>query len=85
MRVMVKKRGGKSKREKQRNSSTLLRQKTIYLKVLLQKVFKITTERSPGSLTATVDGAADLTARNLPQCEEFNAKPLSSLPDYFWS
>ena len=34
------------------------------------KVFEITTESSPASLTATVDGAAYLTARNLPQLEE---------------
>ena len=53
--------------------------------VLLQKVFEITTESSPASLTATLDGAADLTARNLPQREEFHATSLSSLPEYFWS
>ena len=47
-------------------------------------VFKITTESSPASLTAKVDGAADLPARNHPQHEEFHTTPLSSLPDYFW-
>ena len=56
-----------------------------YLKVLLQKVFGITTESRPASLTATVNGAADLPARNLPQREEFHAMPLSILTEYFWS
>ena len=39
---------------------SLNKQKTVYLKVLFQKVFKITTKSSPASLTATVYGAADL-------------------------
>ena len=55
-------------------------QETIYLKVLLQKVFEIMTGSSPVSLTAMVDGAADLPERNLPQHEEFHETPLSSLP-----
>ena len=56
-----------------------------YLKVFLQKVFEITTESSPTSLTETVDGSADLPARNLTLHEEFQVTLLSSLPDYFWS
>ena len=75
----------KSNREKQTSSSTLLGQKTIYFKVLLQKVFEITTESNPASLTAMVDRAADLTARNFSQSEEFHATPRSKLPDYLWS
>ena len=47
-------------------------------------VIEFTNESSPASLTVTVDGAADLPGRNLPQREEFHVKPLSSLPDYFW-
>ena len=46
-------------------------------------MFLITIKNSPASLTVTVDGAADLPSRNLPQLEEFHAAPLSSLPDYF--
>ena len=82
--VMVKRSKKKRDRKKQRSSTTLLRQKTVYLKVFLQKVFEITTERSPAKLTATVDGATDLSSKNLPQCEEFHATSLSNLPDYFW-
>ena len=48
----------------------LLRQKTVYLKVLQQKMVEITTKSSHASLTATVDSAADLPARNLPQRED---------------
>ena len=47
-----------------------------FLKVLQQKVFKITTESSRANLTTTVDGAADLRARNLPRREEFHETPL---------
>ena len=78
LRVMFK-RG--RERKKQRNSSTLLRLKTFYLKVLLQKTFKITIENSTAKLIATVDGTADLPARNLPQSEEFYVVLLSSLMD----
>ena len=41
--------------KKQKNSTTLLCQKIIYLKVLLQKVFEIATDSSPAGLTATVE------------------------------
>ena len=44
----------------------------------MQKMFEFKTKSSPESFTATVDGAADLPARKLPQLEEFNATPLSS-------
>ena len=83
--VKVKRSRGKKQQEETRNISMLLWQETIYLKVLQQKVFQITTESSLPSLTARVDGAAELLARNLPQREEFFATPLSSLPDYVWS
>ena len=56
-----------------------------FVKGFTTKVFEITIESSPASLTETVDGAADLMTRNLPQREEFYATPLSSSPDYFWS
>ena len=54
-------------------------------KILLQKIFEITTESSPTILTAKVDGAADLSAGNLPQPEKFHKTTVSSLPDYIWS
>ena len=76
---MVKISRGKSNRNKQRYGGTLLYQKAIYSKVLLQKVFEIMTKSNPASLTATIDGAGDLPARNLPQHEEFHATPLMSV------
>ena len=76
---MVKRSRGKSNRNKQRYSSTLLCEKTTYSKVLLQVMFEITTKSSLASLTVTINGAADLPARNLPQHEEFHAKPLMSV------
>ena len=83
--IMIKRSREKSNKKKKRNSSMLLWRKTIYLKVLLQKVFEIMTKSSPISLTATVAGTADLQARNLIQREKFHATPLSSLPNFFWS
>ena len=52
-------------RSKVLSTVAVIVKKNIYLKILLQKVFEIKTERSPGSLTAAVDGAADLSARNV--------------------
>ena len=85
LRVMVKRSRGKWQQEETEKQQYVIVQKKMYLKVLLQKVFEITTESCPASLTATVDGAAVLPTRNHPQREEFHAMSLSSLPDYFWS
>ena len=52
----------------------LLWQKTVYLNVLLQKMFKIMIKSSPESFGAMVDSVADPSARNLKQREKFYAK-----------
>ena len=81
---MVKRRGGKKQQEElKKQQHVIVTENSLLQKVLLQKVFEITTENSPASLTTTAEGAADLPARNLPQREEFHATPLSSLLDYF--
>ena len=59
--------------------------KNNFLKVLLQKVFKVMTRCSRANFTKTVDGAADLPARNLLQHKKFHVTSLSSLLDCFWS
>ena len=84
LRVTVERSREKRNSKKQGNSSVLLYQKTVYLKVL-QKVFEITTKSSSANLTPMADAAADLPARNLTQRKEFHDMTLSSLPDYFWS
>ena len=58
--LQLKDAGKKINKKKMRNSNKLMWQKTFYLKVLLQTVFKITTKSSLASLTAMVNGAADL-------------------------
>ena len=62
---MVKRGRGRKQQEKTEKQQHVFVTKTIYLKVLLQREFEITTESSPASLTATVDGAADQPARNV--------------------
>ena len=52
LRVVFKRSREKSNRKKQRNSNTLMWQKTVYLKILFQKIFEITTRSSLASLTA---------------------------------
>ena len=44
-------------------------------KCFTTKVFEVTTKSSPVSLAAMGDGIEDLTARKLPQREEFHAMP----------
>ena len=84
--VMVKSSKEKSNRKKQKNSDMLLWQKTIYLKVLLQKVFNIATKNSLANLTVMVDGRwIYWPGIFLSMSEEFHGTPLSSLPDYYWS
>ena len=74
---MVKRSRGKKATERNRETSAYsCDRKTVYLKVLLQKVFEIMTKISLAFLTAMVDGTADLPARNLPQRDEFHAMPL---------
>ena len=84
MRVMVKRRRGKKQQEETEKKQHVIVTENNLFKSLLQKVFEITTESSPASLTATIDGAAIILARNLLQLEEFHATALSSLLDYFW-
>ena len=54
--AVVKRRREKRNRKKQRNSSMLFLQKTVYLKVLQQKVFKIKIRNSSASLTVAFHG-----------------------------
>ena len=59
LRVMVKRSRGKKHQEETEKQQHVIVTESSLFKGLLQKVFKITTESSPASLTATVDCAAD--------------------------
>ena len=84
-RVMVKKSREKKQQEAiEKDQHVIEIENNLFKGIFLQNVFETTTESSPASLTATVDGAADLPARNLKQREKFHDMPLSSISDYFW-
>ena len=85
LRIMVKRSIEEKQQEETEKQQHVIVTKNNLFKILLQKVIEIKTESNATSLTASVDGAADLPASNLPQRKEFHEKPLSSLPHYFWS
>ena len=85
LQVKVKRSREKKQQEEIEKQHHVIVTENNLFKIFTKKLFKIMAESSPTSLTATVDGAADLPARNLPLCEEFHEMPLSMLPDYFWS
>ena len=68
--------------ETENQHNVIVTQKCLF-KDFTAKGFEITTKSSSISVTVTMDGAVDLTVRNLPQREEFHATPRSSLPNYF--
>ena len=88
LRVMVKRSRGKKLQEETEKQQHVVVTKTIYLKVLLQKVMEITTRSSPASLRVALHGIPLVV-------EEFLAGRstslsttvalLSSLLDFFWS
>ena len=67
-------RGKKQQQETEKQQHVIVTENNLF-KVLLQKVFEITTESSLASLIVTIDAAADLSTRNLLQREEFDATP----------
>ena len=57
LRIMVKNsRGKKTQEETEKQQHVIVKKKTNYLKVLLQKVFEITTKSSLVSLTVAPNG-----------------------------
>ena len=74
-----------SNRKKQRKGSTLLWLKTIYLNVLLQKVFEITIRSSPASLIVASLGIPYAVENSCLVDPRRHLPSLSSLPDYFRS
>ena len=78
---MVKRSREKKQQEETEKQKHVIVTESNLFNILLQKMVEI----CPANLTVKADGAADLPARNLPQCKEFHATPISSLPDYFWS
>ena len=80
---MVKRSRGKKQQEETEKQQHVIVTEKNWFRFLQQKLFEITTESKPASLTATVEGAEDLFARYLLQDEEFHAMRISSLPDYF--
>ena len=80
---MVKRSRENSNRKKQRNSSTLLWQKTVYLTVLLQKVFEKTTRSNPASMTVASHGIPHDIEDSWPADPQRRLPLLSSLSDYF--
>ena len=73
----------KSNVKKQKNSSTLLRQKTKYIKVLLQKVFECTSKSHPASLIVASPGISHVVEDSRPVGEQHHLPSLWSLLDYF--
>ena len=85
LQVMVKEADEKSNTTKQRNSSSLLLQKTIYLKVLLQKVFEITTRSSRECLIVALHWIPHAMGNLWLIYLQPNLRSLWSLLDYFRS
>ena len=82
---MIKRKGGKKKQEETEKQQQAIVRENNLCKDFTTKSIRNYKESTPATLTATVDGAKDLTARNFTQREKFNATPLSNLLDYFWS
>ena len=67
----------KSNRKKQRNTSTWLWQKTIYLNILLQKMFLITTENSPAIFIVASHGIPHAVEDSWPVDQQGHLPPFS--------
>ena len=75
LRVMAKRsRGKKQQEETKKQQHVIVAENNLFKRFYHKKSSKL--RPFPASLTAMEDGAADLSARNFPQREEFHAMPL---------
>ena len=79
---MIKRSRGKKQREELEKKQHVVVTENILFKGFATEGVR-NYDQKPANFTVTVDCAANLQARNLPQREKFHTTPLLSLTDYF--
>ena len=79
--VVTRSRGKKKQKEETKEQEHVIAAENISFKSFITKDVRNYIESSPSSLTVTVNSAADLSSRNVPQREEYYVMSLVSLPD----